>query len=199
MDSKLLMIFVKNPIEGSVKTRLGASIGSTNALQIYKKLLAHTRAVASSTNCKRQVWYSTMIDRRDEWDEKLFDKRLQKGDDLGERMAAAFHKAFDDGHERVVIIGSDCFDLAPGHLQKAFKELETKDAVIGPSLDGGYYLLGLSQHHERLFRNVEWSTSRVYDQTVSRFRELGISYSILEPLNDIDTIEDLKQSDLTLP
>ena len=199
MDSNLLMIFVKNPVEGSVKTRLGASIGSTNALLIYKKLLDHTRVTASSLDCKRQVWYSTMIDRRDEWDEKQFDKRLQTGGDLGERMAGAFRHAFEDGYDRVVIIGSDCFELTLEHLQQAFKELEKNDAVIGPSADGGYYLLGLTQYHKRIFHDMEWSTSGVFDQTVSRFEELGLSYSVLETLNDIDTIEDLKKSDLTLP
>lgn len=199
MDSNLLMIFIKNPVEGDVKTRLGASIGSTNALLIYKKLLDHTRTTALSVECKRQVWYSSMIDRRDEWEGTSFDKKLQKGETLGARMACAFREAFESGHKRVVIIGSDCHDLDPHHLRQAFRDLESYDAVIGPSEDGGYYLLGLNRPDDRLFKDIEWSSAEVYDQTVSRFSDLGMSYSILETLNDIDTIEDLKKSDLSLP
>ena len=193
------MIFVKNPVAGKVKTRLGASIGSANALQVYKKLLAHTRDVASKVNSDKQLWYSSMIDRRDSWSSEEFDKKLQKGGDLGERMSAAFQEGFEAGYKNVVIIGSDCAGLAPHHIDSAFAELKTNDAVIGPSKDGGYYLLGLRSFRKELFRDVAWSTPEVYDTTTELFSRLGISFSTLETLNDIDTLEDLKQSNLTFP
>lgn len=199
MEKNLLMIFIKNPIEGDVKTRLAASVGSANALQVYKKLLRHTQDVAEQLDCDRQLWYSTMIDRRDSWDDEHFDKKLQQGDDLGERMSAAFREAFDDGYEKVVIIGSDCPDLAPHHIKKAFEELASNDAVIGPSKDGGYYLLALTNFHPELFSGVAWSTPEVYEKTKEFFGQLGLSFSTLEMLNDIDTLEDLKQSGLSLP
>ena len=199
MSSNLLIVFIKNPVEGEVKTRLGASIGSANALLVYKKLLTHTRDVASKGNSDKQLWYSSMIDRRDSWSSEEFDKKLQSGVDLGERMSAAFREGFEAGYKKVVIIGSDCADLAPHHIEHAFAELEINDAVIGPSKDGGYYLLGLTDHRDVLFRDIEWSTPEVYEATTELFNRLGMSFSELEILNDIDTIEDLKQSNLTLP
>jgi len=194
-----LIIFIKNPIEGKVKTRLGASIGSANALQVYKKLLTHTREVSTQVNSDKQLWYSSMIDRRDSWNNKAFDKKLQKGGDLGERMSAAFKKGFEAGYENVVIIGSDCADLAPHHIEHAFAELKTNDAVIGPSKDGGYYLLGLTSFRAELFSDIAWSTTKVFEKTTDVFSRLGMSFSTLEILNDIDTLEDLKQSNLYLP
>ena len=199
MDKNLLIIFIKNPVEGKVKTRLGSSIGSTNALLVYKKLLAHTREVASQVEANRQVWYSSMIDHRDSWNKERFDKKLQSGSDLGERMSAAFQKAFEDGYENVVIIGSDCADIASRHIKDAFHALNTKDAVIGPSKDGGYYLLGISKYTPDIFTGISWSTQEVLEQTVSCFENLGLSYSVLDVLNDIDTIEDLRDSNLSLP
>lgn len=199
MDKNLLMIFIKNPVEGEVKTRLGASIGSTNALQIYKKLLTHTREVASSVETDRQVWYSSMIDHRDSWNKKKFDKKLQSGSDLGERMSTAFQKAFENGYEKVVIVGSDCADITSRHITDAFHALNTNDAVIGPSKDGGYYLLGIRKFSPDIFTGIQWSTREVFEETVSHFEHLGLSYSVLEVLNDIDTIEDLRESNLSLP
>ncbi|WP_340105245.1 TIGR04282 family arsenosugar biosynthesis glycosyltransferase [Rhodohalobacter sp. 8-1] len=193
------MIFIKNPVEGKVKTRLAASVGSTNALQVYKKLLRHTQDVAIQVDCDRQVWYSSMIDRRDSWNTDLFDKKLQQGDDLGERMSVAFRKGFETGYKNVVIIGSDCPDLTPQHIDKAFEELESNDAVIGPSKDGGYYLLGLTGVRPELFNDIAWSTPEVYEKTTELFGRLEMSFSTLEILNDIDTLEDLKKSGLTLP
>lgn len=199
MDKNLLMIFVKNPVSGKVKTRLGSSIGSTNALLVYKKLLAHTREVASQVETNRQVWYSSMIDHRDSWNKERFDKKLQSGSDLGERMSVAFQKAFEDGYENVVIIGSDCADITSRHIKDAFHALITDDAVIGPSKDGGYYLLGISKYTPDIFTGISWSTQEVFEQTVGRFEHLGLSYSVLDVLNDIDTIEDLRDSNLSLP
>lgn len=193
------MIFIKNPVEGEVKTRLGASIGSTNALQIYKKLLTLTREVASSVETDRQVWYSSMIDHRDSWTEDRFDKKLQSGSDLGERMSTAFQRAFEDGYEKVVIVGSDCADITSQHITDAFHALNTNDAVIGPSKDGGYYLLGIRKYTPDIFRGIQWSTREVFEQTVSQIENLGLSYSVLDVLNDIDTIEDLRDSNLSLP
>ena len=199
MHSKLLMIFIKNPVEGEVKTRLGASIGSTNALQVYKKLLSRTRETAIQAQCDRYLWYSSMIDRRDMWNSEQFEKRLQHGSDLGERMLAAFRTAFEEGYEKVVIIGSDCADLSPDHIEAAFQGLQTSDAVIGPSEDGGYYLLGLKEFRPEIFSEIEWSTPDVLESTIHHFDRLGLSYSTLDVLNDIDTIEDLEKSDLSLP
>lgn len=199
MSEKLLIIFVKNPVAGEVKTRLAASIGDMNALQVYKSLLSHTRSVASGVEADRQVWYSSKIDRRDAWESELFEKRLQTGNDLGERMANAFNHGFEQGYERIVIIGSDCAELTAGQIDEAYRQLESNDAVIGPSEDGGYYLLGLTQFQPEIFSGVEWSTSSVLEHTIKIFEQEKLSYKQLEILNDIDDEEDFKKSELTLP
>ena len=199
MAENLLIIFVKNPVAGEVKTRLAASIGDMNALQVYKSLLSHTRNVASGAEADRQVWYSSKIDRRDAWESNLFEKELQSGSNLGERMGNAFSRSFEQGYKRVVIIGSDCAELTSEHIEEAFHLLESHDAVIGPSEDGGYYLLGLTQFHPEIFSDVEWSTSSVLARTIEKFEESHTSYRQLETLNDIDNEEDFKKSELTLP
>jgi len=199
MEKKLLMIFIKNPVAGEVKTRLGASIGSTNALQVYKKLLSHTREIAVQVKCDREIWYSSMIDRRDSWNSDLFEKKLQQGRNLGVRMSGAFQQAFEAGYEKAVIIGSDCPELEPQHIEDAFDALRSQDAVIGPSEDGGYYLLGMKKYTPEIFSDIEWSTSSVFEETKRHFEQLGLTCKTLEVLNDIDTIEDLKKSDLSLP
>lgn len=197
MSKTLLMVFIKNPVAGRVKTRLAASIGDANALQIYKTLLDYTRRVARDVNSDRQVWYSSKIDRRDEWSENEFEKKLQSKGDLGERMADAFQQGFSDGYEKVVIIGSDCAELTAAHIEEAFMALDNNEAVIGPSEDGGYYLLGLSGYIEEIFRNVEWSTASVFNATTRILSQQATPYQVLERLNDIDTIDDLKSSSLT--
>ena len=199
MEKNLLMIFIKNPVAGEVKTRLGASIGSANALQVYKKLLSHTREIAVQVKCDREIWYSSMIDRRDSWNSDLFEKKLQQGRNLGVRMSGAFQQAFEAGYEKAVIIGSDCPELEPQHIEDAFDALRSEDAVIGPSEDGGYYLLGMKKYTPEIFSDIEWSTSSVFEETKRHFEQLGLTCKTLEVLNDIDTIEDLKKSDLSLP
>lgn len=199
MDKNLLMIFIKNPVEGKVKTRLGASIGSANALQVYKKLLNHTREVVLQLSMDRQVWYSSMIDHRDSWSSDEFEKKLQHGSDLGERMSSAFESAFNSGYNKVVIIGSDCFDLSYHHIENAFLALNDHDAVIGPSKDGGYYLLGMKKYIPQLFSDIEWSTPEVFEKTVQHFKSTDLSFTTLDVLNDIDTIEDLRESNISLP
>jgi len=199
MEKNLLMIFIKNPVAGEVKTRLGASIGSANALQVYKKLLSHTREIAVQVKCDREIWYSSMIDRRDSWNSDLFEKKLQQGRNLGVRMSRAFQQAFEAGYEKAVIIGSDCPELEPQHIEDAFDALRSEDAVIGPSEDGGYYLLGMKKYTPEIFSDIEWSTSSVFEETKRHFEQLGLTCKTLEVLNDIDTIEDLKKSDLSLP
>lgn len=199
MNQNLLIIFVKNPEAGKVKTRLAASVGDLNALHIYKSLLSKTRNVASQTDAVRQVWYSSFIDQTDKWNSEIFQKKKQKGSNLGERMANAFRQGFENQFNKIVIIGSDCPDLTPAHINRAFDALGQHDAVIGPSKDGGYYLLGLSRFMNELFVDKDWSTSSVFEQTTDTLEKHNRSLRLLEVLNDVDTVDDLKKSNLTLP
>ncbi|MDP6685636.1 MAG: TIGR04282 family arsenosugar biosynthesis glycosyltransferase, partial [Candidatus Omnitrophota bacterium] len=112
--------------------------------------------------------------------------------DLGVRLSNAFQSIFKNGAKRVVVIGSDSPTIDVRVIKKAFIELKTKDCVIGPSKDGGYYLLGLSSYHKEIFQGISWSTDKVFKETLDRLNASGLSLSTLEEGFDIDTVEDLE-------
>lgn len=182
----LLLIFVKNPEAGKVKTRLSKTVGRDKALAVYQKLLAYTRNVASPVEADKQVWYSRYIDVNDQWDPKQYSKVIQQGKDLGERMKYAFAEAFRNGYKKVVIIGSDCAELSSGIIEQAFDSLGKQDVVIGPSVDGGYYLLGMKRLHPNLFEDIEWSTPVVLSKTLERVKQERLGLHLLPELNDVD-------------
>lgn len=189
-----LIIFARNPELGKCKTRLAETIGDDLALDIYKQLLLHTAHVAKNIVADRFVFYSETIQKNDIWDEATFRKKLQKGADLGVKMANAFLELFQIGYKKIVIIGSDLLDLKPQHITSAFETLNTEEVVLGPSEDGGYYLLGLSSMNESLFRNKSWSTATLLEETLSELKKNSVQFTTLETLNDIDTFEDLLAS-----
>tara|TARA_B110000879_G_scaffold99508_1_gene135142 strand:+ start:51 stop:650 length:600 start_codon:yes stop_codon:yes gene_type:complete len=191
MNKNLIIVFVRTPELGKVKTRLAKSIGDQSALTIYKLLLKHTASVTHDLSFDKVVYYSEKVVENDFWDANLFQKKVQKGTDLGERMQNGFETAFEQGYEKALIIGSDLFDLKPTHITTAFKILETHDFAIGPSLDGGYYLLGMKQLCAALFKNKKWGTDSVLEDTLKDLKQQNVK--LLEALNDIDTFEDLQQ------
>ena len=190
MNKNLILIFTRNPELGKVKTRLAASIGDQNALEIYVQLLEHTKKVALNTSYDKQVLYSVEINHDDMWDANSFQKKLQVGDDLGQRMLNAFQRGFEDGYEKIVIIGSDLIALESTDIDKAISKLDDNDVVIGPAEDGGYYLLGLKSVPMNIFANKEWGTDTVLKDTLLDIASL--KYHFLEEKNDIDTYEDIK-------
>lgn len=191
MLNKTLKIFIKNPEIGKVKTRLAASVGDEQALSIYQKLLNYTKEVALKVDATKEVWYSQWIDEEDLWGDEFFAKKIQVGNELGDRMKQAFQEAFSkDEHAHVILIGSDCAELETDHIKNAFEELKKVDIVIGPAKDGGYYLIGMSKFTPEIFDGINWSTSLVFDQTIEKVNELDASYSLLKSLNDVDTIKD---------
>jgi hypothetical protein len=185
-----LLIFIKNPVLGRVKTRLAATLGAEAALAAYLELLAYTRAVAARTACRSRLWYSDYIPESDDWPADLFEKHVQSGADLGLRMANAFESAFEAGAERVLIIGSDCPGITPAILAEGFDALRTHDFVLGPSADGGYYLLGMRRYQRSLFEGIAWSSPTVCAETIRRIQTLGGDYRMLPVLTDIDTEAD---------
>lgn len=192
MKSSLLIIFVKNPELGKVKTRLAATIGEKEALKVYKQLLKHTYLITKNQPVDKVVYYSDFVDHFDEWDNDTFQKHCQTGRELGERMSNAFDWAFDKGYKNVCIIGSDCYELDQKTIQDAFDRLETNDIVIGPSLDGGYYLIGMKKPHHFLFKNKHWSTGLVLKETIKDIKLRNISACLLSVLRDVDVESDLK-------
>jgi hypothetical protein len=180
-----ILIFIKNAELGKVKTRLAATVGNEKALQIYLALLKHTRSIAQQIAVDRLLFYSSFIDHNDEWPSADFSKHLQTGTDLGQRMINAFQFAFEN-YEKVLIIGSDCASLTSEIIQKAFDLLEQNDFVIGPAMDGGYYLLGMNKFQPEVFQNIEWSTETVLQSTITQIKALSQSYQLLPELSDID-------------
>ena len=190
MRQYALVIFVKNPEHGKIKTRLAASIGDDKALNVYRQLLLHTKAVTENLPFDKIVFYSERIVEPDMWDENYY-KQIQEGNNLGERMKNAFNFAFNNVHSKVVIIGTDCPGLNEQIITKAFKALDDTDVVIGPAFDGGYYLLGLNKLHSFLFEDIQWSTAQVLPATIEKCRHHQLSVSLLQQLHDIDEEKDL--------
>lgn len=190
MTDKLLIVFTKNLIEGKVKTRLAGSIGNHAALKVYSILLDHTRQITQELNFDMHVGYSEYIDESDSWASPETVKFVQKGSDLGIRMMEAFKDGFRDGYNKIVLIGSDCYNLESSHLKEAFERLEDHEFVFGPAMDGGYYLVGMTAMNEKIFQNKSWGTNTVLDDTLKHLPNEAVF--LLEALNDIDTLEDLK-------
>jgi uncharacterized protein len=184
-----LIIFVKNPVPGKVKTRLARSIGDEPAAEVYRQLLLHTKSITQQLKVDKLVYYADDIAENDLWESSAYQKRQQQGENLGERMASAFAACFDAGYRQVVIIGSDCAEITAAHVEQAFAALNTNDVVIGPATDGGYYLLGMKKLNQRLFENIPWSTDAVMSSTLQKVNELGLNYLLIETLSDIDDLE----------
>jgi rSAM/selenodomain-associated transferase 1 len=182
----ILLIFIKNPLEGRVKTRLARTVGDAGALKIYRFLLEKTREAALGMAAERWLFYSDFVEKRDDWPAEDFQKYVQHGPDLGARMENAFRQAFAAGAARAVIIGSDCPELSPAILQQAFISLDRHDFVLGPTPDGGYYLLGMKAPEPALFKNMPWSTPAVRALTLEKIKELKKSAALLKMLTDID-------------
>lgn len=188
MQDYHLLIFVKNPMPGTVKTRIAYTVGNERAVAVYRHLLAYTQQITRMLPWKRVVYYGDFINTTDGWSE--YQKFQQTGADLGERMLNAFAEQFAAGAKRVVIIGSDCLQIKPDHLKQAFRALDTADVVLGPATDGGYYLLGMKQLHPFLFQDKLWSQPTLLTQTLNNLNQNNLSCTLLEELTDIDEWDD---------
>jgi uncharacterized protein len=189
-----LIIFIRNPQLGKVKTRLAKTLGAEKTLKIYLHLLEHTQNISRNANCDAQLYYSDFIDDTDDWDKNIYQKHLQINGDLGEKMSAAFKEQFDQGYQKVAIIGSDCLELKTEIIDQAFRTIQENQAVIGPTLDGGYYLLGMSSQLPYLFQNKKWSTNTVFMDTLNDLKKNKVEFRLLDVLNDIDEEKDLPSS-----
>ncbi|MDT8347349.1 MAG: TIGR04282 family arsenosugar biosynthesis glycosyltransferase [Flavobacteriaceae bacterium] len=194
MNKRALILFVRNPELGKVKTRLAKTAGDVAALKIYEELLRRTRAVALKVDAIRYVFYSEEIQLNDAWTEDDFVKKVQSEGDLGMRMQQAFKTVFEEGARQAVIIGSDLPDLKAEDIETAFQSLAEYDVVLGPSEDGGYYLLGLNKLIPEIFMNKSWSTENVLSETLADLKEKSIL--LLDEKNDIDCVEDVTDKKL---
>lgn len=198
LSSTALVIFVRNPVLGQVKTRLAKDIGDERARAIYLQLLQHTLEITRGLSFRKFIYYADEVSDCDLWSVPGYTKRKQNGNDLGERMLNSFKELFDQGFTRIVIIGSDCLQLKTNTLEQAVSLLESNVAVIGPASDGGYYLLGLTKLYPELFLNKPWSTDQVFTKTIDDFNNQGITYALLKELSDIDDISDLEENGISI-
>jgi rSAM/selenodomain-associated transferase 1 len=195
-----LVIFAKAPLPGQVKTRLCPPLTPDEAATLHGSfvldMLERTKTAASKLNldfhrylacapASSLVFFQIMEERHGV---RLLD---QVGDDLGARMSHTFEALFAKGYRRVVIVGTDVPSLPLDHYKQAFTLLEPHDMVLGPALDGGYYLIGLKKAVPDLFTDIPWSTDRVLARTNEQAAQLGLSTGLLPAWRDVDTIEDL--------
>tara|TARA_R110000787_G_scaffold13189_3_gene41701 strand:+ start:6996 stop:7610 length:615 start_codon:yes stop_codon:yes gene_type:complete len=185
-----LIVFTRNPELGKVKTRLAATIGNQSALEIYKLLINHTVSITSSINVDKYVFYSENIQQNDAWNPVVFIKKLQNGNDLGERMKNAFDLLFKKGYQKIVIVGSDIYELDSQDIEDSFIALKKSPYAIGPAKDGGYYLLGMTQLNKKIFENKNWGTDTVFNDTIIDLKKNEVV--LLPEKNDIDIYDDLK-------
>jgi len=176
---------------GKTKTRLAHDIGEKMAYNVYLKLLSYTNNVVEEADCDKVVYYSENIEIKDLWDNNIFQKSVQSKGDLGFRMENAFINAFAQKYEKVVLIGTDCFEITSDIIDQAFDQLENNDVVIGPAKDGGYYLIGMKQLFSPVFKNKSWSMDLVLRETLTDLENSGLKYFLLPELSDIDTLDDV--------
>ncbi|UOQ69966.1 TIGR04282 family arsenosugar biosynthesis glycosyltransferase [Hymenobacter cellulosilyticus] len=188
-----LLIFARHPALGLVKTRLAHTVGEEEALRVYEELLHHTRTAADGVAATKTLWLAGEPPMGPTFfaDWRGYGQRPQPTGELGERMHHAFEAAFAEGASRVVIIGTDCPELSSADLEQAFAHLASHDVVVGPALDGGYYLLGMTTLVADFFRGKAWSTDSVLTDTLADANRLGLRLGQLPPLSDVDTASDL--------
>ncbi|MFQ5501119.1 MAG: TIGR04282 family arsenosugar biosynthesis glycosyltransferase [Phycisphaerae bacterium] len=188
-----IILFAKFPQPGRVKTRLIGALTPEQAAEVYHRLLVLSldtlRAVANAriilAGAPDAADFSEYIDSRVEF-------RPQGDGDLGKRLSRGITAAFEAGSPRVIVVGADCPRMESGDLSRAFELLGGHDVVIGPAIDGGYYLLGLRRPAPTLLEGIDWSSDRVLGQTQARAAATGLRVALLETRRDVDTIEDIR-------
>lgn len=191
-----VLLFIKYPKIGSVKSRLSSQIDKTLVVSLYKCFVKDILDMLKDLNYDILICYYPNEKLRyfKRWIGEKYQYISQNGKDLGERLKNSFIQAFNQGFDKLVVIGSDSPDLPKNIVKSAFLKLEKFDSVIGPCKDGGYYLLGFTNQgfSSNVFHNIPWSTSDVFVKTKNLLEKESIRTYILPIWQDIDTIEDLK-------
>jgi len=191
-----ILFFVKHLDTGAVKTRLGSELGEKKSRELYLCFVQDMLGTLNKTGhpCRVHITPPDTEPQFRKWLGDQYEYAAQAQGDLGERMERAFQQAFEDGFERAVLIGSDIPDISPYTMKEALRALKANDAVIGPAKDGGYYLIGFSTQSflPAVFSGIDWSTSRVFKQTMDVFFEAEYTVHTLPKWHDVDTVEDLR-------
>ena len=195
-QSSCLLLFVKYPEKGKVKLRLTTDIDEDIVVDLYRCFVHDTLETIKKTQTK---WYlcfypADSLEKFQKWLGTTMFFFPQEGKNLGERMKNCFTQAFTNGYQQVILIGSDSPDLPADILLKALDELQTNDVVLGPSSDGGYYLIGFQNKSfdPSVFNDIHWGTASVFSETMQKIRKMKYHHSILPIWSDVDTLADLK-------
>jgi uncharacterized protein len=190
----LLLLFLRAPRRGRVKSRLAAGVGEERALAIYRRLAERAAEAARGVGQPLALRFlHTPDDAGEEMRRWLGEAEWvpQGGGDLGERLERAFAAGFADGYSPVLAVGSDLPELGAEELREALRALEGAEAVLGPARDGGYWLIGLTRPVSEAFGGIPWSTERVLGETAQRLEEAGMPPVLLRTLRDVDAEADL--------
>ncbi len=195
-NRKKLIIFTRYPEPGTTKTRLIGALGAGGAAELHRQMTE--RAVGTARKLRDAIGIVIEIhfaggddSKMRQWLGNDVAYAEQIGLDLGKRMDHAFKAAFDQGCDRIVVVGSDCPELTVDILEKAFQALDSPPVVLGPAFDGGYYLVGLKQRLTDIFQNIPWGSGNVLKETRKVLLSQKVSFALLERLSDVDTPEDL--------
>ena len=196
MQHEAIIVLIKSPDRVLVKSRLAESIGDDRARILYRYFVEDLLDILAGQDVHLRIYFQPPDAKEDiaRWLGNRYDLFPQRGEDLGERMREAFEETFQQGYRSALLIGSDAPDLTAPIFQEGFGALFTHDAVLGPSMDGGYYLIGFRDDTFRpeIFEGIPWSTNVVFQKTLEIFIALGDMVHILPIWRDIDVIEDLK-------
>ncbi len=204
LNDNAIIVFIKNPVLGKVKTRLAATVGNERALEIYHTLMHHTMSITNHLEVDKYLFYSDFVDENDIWHNDKYLKSIQHQTlDLGLKMASAFGITLQNKHKKALIIGSDCFELNNEIIKEAYSKLSENEVVIGPAYDGGYYLIGFNfeeigkrceEVFEKIFLGKEWSHEQVCQEAKDACSQLNLKCFQLLTLTDVDEEKDYLQT-----
>ena len=198
MSKEVLSIFVKNLIPGTVKTRLAKDLGIDVAIEIYKELVRITAEATNNLKIDKCVYYSEYIESNDQFDDAKYQKHIQEGKDLGQRMQNCFYDAFELNFDKIILIGSDTPDITDQIISQGFAELDKHDIIIGPAHDGGFYLIGMKEPHENLLNKRTYGHEQVLNELLNEIENRNLSVFKLPTLIDIDVKDDLKKAGIEI-
>lgn len=191
-----LLVFVKYPQKGKVKQRLSAELDDDIVQELYRCFVHDTLVTSQKLKAHLRICFlpADLKEKFQQWLGQQYSFLPQMGSDLGGRMKQCLTDVLREGFQRVVLIGSDSPDVPVTLLENAFKELQTHDIVLGPSLDGGYYLIGFqgTSFEPSVFDGIQWGSASVLAQTLQKLHGTKKKYILLPQWSDVDTLDDLK-------
>jgi len=179
-----LIIFIQQPLPGEIITKSGEALSEREVFSIQQQLSLHTYYTSINVSADKFLFYSNTIQHEDTWVNDAYKKYLQQGEDLSKRMMHAMEIIFQQGYSKAIIVCRQNIEIESFHLQRAFDVLNDYDIVIGPSQDGGYYLIGMKKLHHELFADKIAGKSSLLQQTLNDITKLRLTYHLQQVLGD---------------